>query len=313
MDSTRQTALLAVDTATDPAALLPRLRGLGLADSADFLVLAVVPHMASTTAAGVARSAAAQRIERELIDAVKRRAGEIARELGAGEPQVVAGKLVDEVVQAAAVHQPDLVVRLSGVVPEESPPVFGGAEKQLVRKCGVPVLLLNPASRAECRNVAVAVDRTDVGADVDTRRLLVDLILKAAVARARDCGARRVDVIHAWEPFGADITQTPPAGLSPDDVSEYVLACEKESEAWLNDFVTEAEARFGGTDIAFEPRLVQGHARRVVAEECRRRDVDLLVLGTVARRGVLGFLIGNTAEELLDRIGCSVMAVRPGG
>ncbi|HVS10740.1 MAG TPA: universal stress protein [Planctomycetota bacterium] len=40
---------------------------------------------------------------------------------------------------------------------------------------------------------------------------------------------------------------------------------------------------------------------------------DLLVLGTVARTGIAGVLIGNTAEEILDRIACSVLVVKPDG
>lgn len=41
--------------------------------------------------------------------------------------------------------------------------------------------------------------------------------------------------------------------------------------------------------------------------------VDLVIMGTLARSGVLGMLIGNTAEEVLDRIQCSVLALKPKG
>ena len=41
--------------------------------------------------------------------------------------------------------------------------------------------------------------------------------------------------------------------------------------------------------------------------------VDLIVMGTVARSGISGALMGNTAESVLDRIGCAVLAVKPSG
>lgn len=39
----------------------------------------------------------------------------------------------------------------------------------------------------------------------------------------------------------------------------------------------------------------------------------LLVMGTVTRTGIQGFLIGNTAEQILQRVACSVLAVKPDG
>jgi len=41
--------------------------------------------------------------------------------------------------------------------------------------------------------------------------------------------------------------------------------------------------------------------------------VDLIVMGTLARAGVEGLLIGNTAEKILSRIDCSVLALKPEG
>jgi nucleotide-binding universal stress UspA family protein len=36
-------------------------------------------------------------------------------------------------------------------------------------------------------------------------------------------------------------------------------------------------------------------------------------MGTVARTGISGFFIGNTAEDVLNQVNCSVMAVKPEG
>ena len=44
-----------------------------------------------------------------------------------------------------------------------------------------------------------------------------------------------------------------------------------------------------------------------------RLQADLLVLGNVARRGVPGAVIGNTAERLLRRLGAPLLVVRPDG
>lgn len=42
-------------------------------------------------------------------------------------------------------------------------------------------------------------------------------------------------------------------------------------------------------------------------------EVDLVVMGTLTRTGIPGSLIGNTAEVILNTLGCSVPAVKPAG
>jgi universal stress protein E len=48
----------------------------------------------------------------------------------------------------------------------------------------------------------------------------------------------------------------------------------------------------------------------IVAEGLR---ADLVVMGTIARTGISGLIIGNTAESILDQLTCSVLAIKPPG
>jgi len=41
--------------------------------------------------------------------------------------------------------------------------------------------------------------------------------------------------------------------------------------------------------------------------------IDILIMGTVARTGISGFIIGNTAENILQKIDCSLLALKPQG
>ncbi len=59
--------------------------------------------------------------------------------------------------------------------------------------------------------------------------------------------------------------------------------------------------------------LVKGPARALIPAVAGREQIDLLVMGTVCRTGVPGFLIGNTAESVLQQVDCSVLAVKPEG
>ena len=59
--------------------------------------------------------------------------------------------------------------------------------------------------------------------------------------------------------------------------------------------------------------LVKGSARKEVPALAKELAVDCIVMGTVARTGVRGFIMGNTAETILEQIDCSVLAVKPEG
>jgi len=42
-------------------------------------------------------------------------------------------------------------------------------------------------------------------------------------------------------------------------------------------------------------------------------EADLVVMGAVARTGVANFIMGDTAETILNQINCSVPAIKPAG
>ncbi|MEM7235344.1 MAG: universal stress protein, partial [Planctomycetota bacterium] len=58
---------------------------------------------------------------------------------------------------------------------------------------------------------------------------------------------------------------------------------------------------------------VKGAPDRTIPRTVLEKNIDLLVIGTVARTGVPGWIMGNTAERLLEQIACSVLAIKPDG
>jgi nucleotide-binding universal stress UspA family protein len=59
--------------------------------------------------------------------------------------------------------------------------------------------------------------------------------------------------------------------------------------------------------------LVKGSAAAVIPRLVLRKKIDVLVMGTVCRTGVAGFLMGNTAERVLGNVKCSVLTLKPDG
>jgi len=59
--------------------------------------------------------------------------------------------------------------------------------------------------------------------------------------------------------------------------------------------------------------LPKDPAKKVIAPLAAVLQADIVVMGTVARTGISGLLIGNTAEAILDQLTCSVLAIMPPG
>jgi len=57
--------------------------------------------------------------------------------------------------------------------------------------------------------------------------------------------------------------------------------------------------------------LVEGDPEEVIQGMITDNKVELVVMGTVARSNLAGLLMGNTAENILNRLSCSVLAVKP--
>ena len=57
--------------------------------------------------------------------------------------------------------------------------------------------------------------------------------------------------------------------------------------------------------------FIKGNPGGAIPRFAKRRRMDLVVMGTVARSGIDGFLIGNTAEKVVSKLGCSLLAVKP--
>ncbi len=64
-------------------------------------------------------------------------------------------------------------------------------------------------------------------------------------------------------------------------------------------------------DLVLGVLIVEGMAGDIIPTLARKLTIDLIVMGTVARTGIPGLIIGNTAESVLSQISCSVLAVKP--
>lgn len=59
--------------------------------------------------------------------------------------------------------------------------------------------------------------------------------------------------------------------------------------------------------------LLKGCPHKVIPPFAIKVEADLVIMGTVARTGISGFFIGNTAGTILNQLDYSVLAIKPQG
>ncbi|RUO79379.1 universal stress protein UspE [Pseudidiomarina taiwanensis] len=64
---------------------------------------------------------------------------------------------------------------------------------------------------------------------------------------------------------------------------------------------------------AAQQHVREGLPEQVIPELAEELDAELVVLGTIGRTGLSAALLGNTAEHVIERLNCDLLAVKPVG
>lgn len=210
------------------------------------------------------------------------------------------GSVTQEIIRFVLKNQSDLVVITAEGNAGFAQQIFGSVSSQLIRKCPVPLLVVKPGESRPFKRIMAAIDPVVVSEDHEG---LNESILKMANGLAERDGGE-LHIVHSWVLVGESLL------LGRGGLTEAALAevFDKESRRRLK-LVSEAVGRTGVTK--FVPHVAKGEPANVICQIIQRSHVDLLVMGTVCRTGIPGFLIGNTAESILDKVECSVLVIKP--
>jgi universal stress protein E len=215
------------------------------------------------------------------------------------ETAVLRGKPAIALVQQVVRGNHDLVVRSHArdLVPGR---LDGAADMHLLRTCPCAVWLVGPQRVAQTPHVLAAVDtEADAPGAAELNRKIVDVALTLGEAWHAS-----VTVLHAWSLFGEELLRR---HTTEREMQEALRASERQALDGLAAFV----AMFGDRAGEVHMECIKGDARYVIPRFVTDRRVDIVIMGTVGRAGIAGFLMGNTAEAVLRELRGSVFAVKP--
>jgi nucleotide-binding universal stress UspA family protein len=194
---------------------------------------------------------------------------------------------------------------------------FSSDDMHLLRKCPCPVWLVKPEAPETYQRILAAVDVDDAcpPTELEVRHSLNREILELAISLSLS-EFTELHVVHVWEAIGEGAMRGTLMHTPEEKIISYVEQVRQQHSNNLSALIKDVTASMNQDVLEYvKPRihLIKGRARKEIPALSARIKADLLVMGTVARTGVPGFLIGNTAETILSQIDCSVLAIKPPG
>ncbi len=176
--------------------------------------------------------------------------------------------------------------------------LFGTTGTKLLRYAPCPVWVTKPGlSDLSELDILVADDLGDVGLQC----------LRMAI-NGGQYFSTRTHVLNVIEQDQGSFFRSQ---ISDEKLASFREAKKKEVEQQLEQRLSDLDYRTLelGVKTYVEFGSPDEHILKIIEEE----HIDVLVMGTRARTGISGMLIGNTAERLLTQIPCSLLAVKPEG
>lgn len=209
-----------------------------------------------------------------------------------------------QIIQYVLAHKNDLVIKKADI--ESHGKGFKAMDMAFLRSCPCPVWLCRPFDASKKIRIAVAIDPADTES---AQRALSIKLLQRARALANSYSNSSLDILSCWD-YEFEDSLRHNAWLK---VTEEELQKAVEEERVTNLNAQNGLIRDAGLSGEHRIHHKRGRPKHVLPEFIERNKIDILVMGTVARTGIPGFIFGNTAESILSNINCSLLAFKPDG
>ena len=229
---------------------------------------------------------------------------------------VLVGTPFLEIIREVLRNGHDLVVK-APEDPDWLERLLGSDDMHLLRKCPCPVWLVKRSQSKSYRRIlaAVDIDADHPDPELAIRHKLNVKILELAFSLALSDFAE-LHVAHAWQAVGESAMRGAFLGWPEAEILDYVEQVRKDHDEGLDELLNDVNHTHGNDAVQFlspTKHLIKGQPQKEIPALAKNLAADLVVMGTVARTGIPGFFIGNSAEAILEQMECSVLAVKPEG
>jgi len=239
----------------------------------------------------------------EALEAVAERLRKAKPDAPSIETAVLSGKNFIELARQALRSNHDVLFKeMKGEDGNED----AALDFKLLRKVPCAVWMTRP--QIPIQRIAVAVTPTNPLMDQAEWQGITDFNrrLMAAACGLTEQFKAELHAIQAWEAVGAAWVASRAGYEEYQQLLDQVGAASYEELRLLL-------KEFGVNPTESTTHCEHGQPEEIIPSLISEHDVNLLVIGNVARSGISGHLLGNTAEKILRRTRCDVLALKPEG
>lgn len=210
-----------------------------------------------------------------------------------------------KIIQYVLQHGHDLLIK-EAESREGDDRGFMAIDMDLLRECPCALWLSRPIVHSRQHiQVAVAVDpeNTEQAAENLSKRML-----ELSRSLADSCSGE-LHIVSCWDyEFESFLHGNAWVKVPDAQIVEAVLSVQQEHRIALEGLI-----HASGISGSHQVHHLRGKPEERIPAFVTDNNIDILVMGTVARTGIPGFIIGNTAENIVQKLSCSLMTLKPLG
>jgi universal stress protein E len=252
--------------------------------------------------------AAANEARAALLDRHRGRLEQLAQPLRSGGLAVeidarLDHPLHDSIVRKAQDSSADFVLKDTHYHSVLKRSIFSNTDWNLIRNCAATLWLVKPRPPGKRPCFVAAVDplhEHDKPAELDHR------IVRTATALSGALGGE-MHVFHAFDLAVA-------IAMSTDAMTPIAMPINDLADAMRAEHTEAVELLCREHGVPPErTHIHQGGTRQLLVMLTDQLRADAVVMGAVSRSGLKSLFLGNTAEDVLDRLHCDLVIVKPAG
>ena len=192
----------------------------------------------------------------------------------------------------------DLVVKYTKEEESLTSLIFTPMDWQLLRKCPTPMLVVRDGDWKHQRRILVAVN---VSGDEDYHETLNKSLVSLSIDLADNLERGNIHLVSAYPPTPINMA----IDLPEFHTSEYTNGIR--GQYLIN--MKALRQSFGIDEDHTHVR--EGFPEDVIPDVAKELEAELVVLGTLGRTGLSAALLGNTAEHVISKLSCNLLAIKP--
>ncbi len=204
----------------------------------------------------------------------------------------------DAIREEVEKNQYDLVVKYTKDEESFTSLIFTPVDWQLLRKCPIPVLMVRDGDWKHQRRILVAVN---VSGEQEYQDEFNQELVSTGMSLAENLNRGNVHLVAAYPVapinMAIDLPEFNTSGYENGIRGQHLINMKA------------LRQKFGIDEDHTHVR--EGFPEEVIPEVAKEIEAELVILGTVGRTGLSAALLGNTAEHVISKLSCNLLAIKP--